>query len=281
MQQTTDAGTRPARAAGLEAMRGPRVRVRLAASVGGDLLIDGRLRPAIGLKEGGLRGRALVYRLTEVEGEHRRLDPTSLNSVDAGRVDMAAMEAAFGALEPPAPGERPPLLILPVNWTTLRSEKSRRRLLRRAAVGQIEHGVLALCEVIGLDPGTPRTVLHEVTGGLKPIFRGVLARTRPDPPMVRHLAGCGFTGASILADRLEAAEDEKEMLRRVLMLQTIGPGILIHGVGSVLALGAARAAGASWASLDITPGGREAGKLLEETKAAAGLPRPPHIVDPT
>ncbi|MBI1404718.1 MAG: hypothetical protein GC145_01165 [Caulobacter sp.] len=280
MQQTTEAATRPDPPAGLEAMRGPRVRVRLAASVGGDLLIDGRLRPAIGLKEGGLRGRALVYRLSEVEGEHRRLDPASLNSVDAERVDMAAMEAAFSALEPQVPGERPPLLILPVNWTTLRSAKSRRRLLRRVAVGQIEHGVLALCEVIGLDPGAPRTVLHEVTGGLKPIFRGVLARTRPDPAMVRHLAGCGFTGATILADRLETAENDKEMLRRVLMLQSIGPGILIHGVGSVLALGAARTAGASWASLDITPGGREASKLLAETKAAAGGTRPPHIVDP-
>lgn len=280
MQQSEDVKTRPAATAGLEAMRGPRVRVRLAASVGGDLLIDGRLRPAIGLKEGGLRGRALVYRLTEVEGEHRRMDPSSLNSVDAERVDLAAMEAAFAALEPPAPGERPPLLILPVNWSTLRAEKSRRRLLRRAAAGQLGHGVLALCEIIGLDPGVPKAVIQEATGGLKPIFRGVLARTRPEPGLIRHLSGCGFTGAAVTAERLEAAEDDETMLRRVLMLQTIGPGVLIHGVGSVLALTAARAAGASWASLDITNTGGDARGLLAETKTAARSPRPPHIVDP-
>ncbi|MDB5472114.1 MAG: hypothetical protein JWR84_3674 [Caulobacter sp.] len=276
MQHSPEARPAPPAATGLEAMRGPRVRARLAASVGVDLIIDGRLRPAIGLKEGGLRGRALSYGLVEAGGAKRRIAVTSLNTVDAERVDMAVLEAAFAALEPKVAGERPPLMMIPVSWSTLRAEKSRRKLLRRVAAGQIDHGVLALCEVVGLEPGVPQAAMREAVGALKPIFRGVLARTLPQAAMVRHLEGCGFTGAAIEADKLDAAEDEGAMLRRVLMLQTIGPGILIHGVRSVAGLAAARSAGASWASLDIQPGGET---LMAETKTAAGVSRPPQYVD--
>lgn len=276
MQQSPLARMAPPAATGLEAMRGPRVRARLAASVGVDLIIDGRLRPTIGLKEGGLRGRALNYGLVEGGGAKRRVALTSLNTVDAERIDLAVLDAAFAALEPSVPGERPPLMMIPVSWNTLRAEKSRRRLLRRVAAGQIEHGVLTICEVVGLEPGVPQAAMREAVGGLKPIFRGVLARTLPQPTMIKHLEGCGFSGAAIEADRLEAAEDEAAMLRRVLMLQTIGPGVLIHGVRSVAGLAAARGAGASWASLDIQPGGEA---MMTDTKTAAGSPRPPHLVD--
>ncbi|MDO9336099.1 MAG: hypothetical protein Q7T61_06840 [Caulobacter sp.] len=276
MQHSPQARATPPPTTGLEAMRGPRVRVRLAASVGMDVIIDGRLRPMIGLKEGGLRGRALHYGVVEAAGAKRRLAAASLNAIDAERIDLAVLDAGLAALEPPVPGERPPLMMLPVSWSTLRAEKSRRRLLRRIAAGQIDHGVLAICEVVGLEPGVPQAAVREAVGALKPIFRGVLARTLPKAAMLRHLEGCGFTGAAIEADGLEAAEDEGEMLRRVLLLQTVGPGILIHGVRSVAGLTAARAAGASWASLDIQPGGES---LMAETKTAAGSPRPPRYVD--
>ncbi len=276
MQLSPKTRTAPPAGPGLEAMRGPRVRGRLASSVGVDLIIDGRMRPAIGLKEGGLRGRALCYGLVEADGAKRRLSVTSLNTVDAERVDLAVLDAAFAALEPPVPGQRPPLMMIPVSWSTLRAEKSRRKLLRRVAAGQIDHGVLAICEVVGLDPGVPQAAMREAVGGLKPIFRGVLARTLPQPGLIRHLEGCGFTGAAIEADGLDATEDEGAMLRRVLMLQTIGPGVLIHGVRSVAGLTAARGAGASWASLDIQPGGES---LMAATKTAARLPRPPQYVD--
>jgi hypothetical protein len=275
MQHSPEARTPPPASAGLEAMRGPRVRLRLAASVGVDLIVDGRLRPAVDLKEGGLRGRCLCYGLAEAGGDKRRVALASLNAVDAERVDLAALDAAFAALEPPVAGERPPLLVLPVSWSSLRAEKSRRKLLRRVAAGQIEHGVLALCEVVGLEAGTSQTAMRGVVGGLKPIFRGVLARTPPESRLVRALEGCGFNGAAIEVDKLELADDPAEMLLRVRMLQAIGPSVLIHGVRSVIGLAAARGSGASWASLDILPGGEN---LLAEAKAAAGSPRPPQYV---
>jgi hypothetical protein len=53
-------------------------------------------------------------------------------------------------------------------------------------------------------------------------------------------------------------------------LQKIGPGVLVHAVRSVAGLTAVRAAGAAWASLDITPGAAESARLADITKAAAG-----------
>jgi hypothetical protein len=277
MRHSPEARTDAPPASAVEPLSGPKVRARLAASVGGDLRLDGVLRPTISLREGGFRGWALVYRLTMAADPRRRIDPNSLNSVDAERVDLAAVEAAFKALEPAPPGERPPILVLPVGWSSLRAERSRRKLLRKVAAGQLDRGMLALCEVTGLDAGAPPSQMREVAGVLQPIFRGVLARVPgPKPALIQHLAGCGFTGAAIEAAQLKAGEDEAMMLRRVLLLRTIGPGVLVHGVRSVGALAAARAAGASWASLDIVPGAKDAERLLDETKTAAqenpGLP---------
>ena len=275
MQHSPEARTPPPASVGLEALRSPRLRLRLAASVGGDLIVDGRLRPAVDLRQGGHRGRALVYSLVEAGGGGRRIEPASLNAIDAERVDLAVIDAAFAALEPPVAGERPPLLILPVGWTTLRSEKARRKLLRRVAAGQMSRGVLALCEVIGLEPGVPQPQIREVVVALKPIFRGALARALPQPRRVRLLEGCGFTGAALDTEGELGADNDEVMLNRLRMLQAIGPAVLVHGVRSTLALAAARNAGASWASLDIQPGGEA---LMAETKAAAGSPRPPRYV---
>lgn len=273
MQHSPEARTPPPASSGLEALRGPRVRLRLAASVGADLIVDGRLRPAVDLKHQGPRGRSLCYNLVEAGG--RRLDPAGLNIVDAERIDLAVVDAAFAAIGPAIPGERLPLLSLPIGWSTLRAEKSRRRLLRRVATGQVDHGVAAVCEVFGLDPGVPRAQLGEVVASLKTVFRGVLAGALPTPGRVRPLQGCGFDGATIEAGRLGTLEDETSWAPRVAMLRAIGPIVLIHGVATVAGLAAARAGGASWASLDIQPGGES---LMAETKAAAGSPRPPQYV---
>lgn len=269
MQHSPEARTGLPPGGGLEAMRGPRVRLRLAASVGADVILDGRLRPAIGLKEAGQRGRSLCYGLVQAGGGGRRISPTSLNAVDAERVDFAAIDGAFAALGPAIPGERLPLLSLPVGWSTLRVEKTRLKLLRRVAAGQVDHGVAAVCEVIGLEAAAPPSQIREVVGSLKSVFRGVLVRTPSQAEAVRRLQGCGFTGATIEANPV--AEDEGALLRRLSMLQAIGPIVLVHGVRSVAGLAAVRNAGASWASLDIQPGGEA---LMAETKTAAGSPRP-------
>lgn len=275
MRHSPDARIEPPTRQGPEGLRGPAVRARLRLSAGVALNLAGVLRPVIGLRQGGLRGRALVYGLEETEAAGRRVDPAALNAVDAERLDLGVAERAFTALGPAAAGEDIPLLFLPVTWTTARSERGRLKLLRRVAAAQIEHRCACVCELVGFDEGAPLSVLRDTCGRLTPIFRGVLARIEPSAAAVARLQGGGLSGVSIESSRLEAASDPEVMLRRVLSLQTIGPGVMIHGVRSVAALGAARAAGANWASLDIQPGARDAQGLLAETKTAAREPGPP------
>lgn len=254
------------------------MRARLTGSAGGALALDGHLRPTLGLRQGGLRGRALWYGLDEIEPQQRRLDPSALNAVDAERLDHLAIDRAFAAMDT-ADGETPPILFLPVVWSTVRNAKARRRLLRQVAAGQVDRRCVAVCEIVGLETGVPRGQVREAVGALTPIFRGVLARITPSPGLTLHLTDCGLSGVAIEADRLEDAADDGAMLRKVLNLQTIGPGVMVHSVRSIAALTAIRSAGASWASLDIQPGALEARQLLAETKTAARMSGPPLLVD--
>jgi hypothetical protein len=265
-------GRLKARAAALEDLRGPQFEAGLAGSSGARLQLSGVLRPVIALGDGVLRGRA-VSRTVSLAQPDGRLSPATdrqLNAIDLERLDIAVMEKAFAATAVTPPGERPPLLILPLSWSSLRSAPTRRKLLRLAAAAQVRLRNLALCEVIGVEPGTPPSALREAAGQLQPIFRGVLARATPDRKVIRDLSGCGFGGATVEAADLGDAADAAAMLRTVLALQKIGPSVMVHAVRSVTGLSAVRAAGANWASLDIVPGALESLKLAAETKTAAG-----------
>lgn len=256
----------------LERLRGPKIALSLSGASGRPLKAVGFLRPVIALGEGALRGRAGAYSLSEQQPDGRLVPvvPTSLNPVDQERLDLALVERAFALAEPMADSGRPPLLILPLSWSSVRNTRSRRKLLRLAAEGQVKLRNLPVCEITGIEAGTPQAALREATGQLQPIFRGVLARASADRRVIRDLSDCGFTGATVEAADLGDAEDEAAMLRSVLALQKIGAGVLVHAVRSVAGLTAVRAAGASWASLDIVPGASESVSLAAHTKTAAG-----------
>lgn len=256
----------------LERLRGPKIAIALAGSSGRPLRAGGFLRPVIALNEGALRGRAATYVVTEQQPDGR-LAPivsSALNAIDQERLDLAVIERAFASAEPLAESGRPPLLVLPLSWSSMRNSRTRRKLLRAAAEGQVKLRNLPVCEITGIEAGTPQAALREATGQLQPIFRGVLARATPNRRVMRDLTDCGFTGATVEAAALADAEDEAAMLRTVLALQKIGPGVLVHAVRSVAGLTAVRAAGASWASLDIVPGASESASLAAHTKTAAG-----------
>lgn len=267
-----DTGKSATRDLALERLRGPRITASMAGASGRRLVVDGFLRPVIALGEGAMRGRACAYTVAERQPDGR-LTPVvaaALNPVDQERLDLAVIDQAFAAAEPMAEGGRPPLLILPLSWSSLRNSRSRRKILRLAAEGQVKLRNLPVCEITGVEAGTPQAALREATGQLQPIFRGVLVRATPDRRSIKDLADCGFTGATVEAVSLADAENEAAMLRTVLALQTIGASVLVHAVRSVAGLTAVRAAGASWASLDIVPGAAESVGLAAHTKTAAG-----------
>ena len=256
----------------LERLRGPKIAISMAGASGRPLLARGFLRPVIALGEGALRGRAGAYVVSEQQPDGRLAPVTgsALNAIDQERLDLAVIEKAFSVAEPMAEGGRPPLLVLPLSWSSVRNSRSRRKLLRLAAEGQVKLRNLPVCEITGIETGTPQAALREATGQLQPIFRGVFARATPDRRVIKDLTDCGFTGATVEAAALADAENEAAMLRTVLALQKIGPGVLVHAVRSVAGLTAVRAAGASWASLDLVPGASESASLAAHTKTAAG-----------
>lgn len=271
--KTSEKTSRPtSRGDALEQLRGPAFTASLAGASGRRLQLSGVLRPVIALGEGALRGRAAscVVGVQQPDGRLAPVEARALNAVDLERLDHAVIEKAFAAIAPTPEGERPPLLFLPVSWSSLRVARSRRRLMRLVAAGQVRLRTIVLCEVTGIEPGTPQAALREMAGEIQPIFRGVLARTTTARKAIRELVDCGLTGAAIEAAALGDAEDSEAMLRSVLALQKIGPGVLVHAVRSVAALTAVRAAGASWASLDIVPGAAESARLAAVTKTAAG-----------
>ncbi|MES2032920.1 MAG: hypothetical protein V4466_01975 [Pseudomonadota bacterium] len=236
----------------------------MAGASGRELTLRGVLRPVIALGEGGLRGHALSFAVGE-RGDDGRLTPVELrtrNPVELERIDLTAAQQAFAALQPAPEGERPPLFFLPLSWSTVRNTTARKRLMAIAAAAQLKLRCIAVCEITGIEPGVPPSTLREVAGLLQPIFRGVLAGARGGKAEVKALTDCGFTGASIEAR--QSGADEAAVLRNILMLQQIGPNVLVHAVRSIASLGALRAAGASWASLEITPGAPDSAALAAQ-----------------
>ena len=87
---------------------------------------------------------------------------------------------------------------------------------------------------------------------LQPITRAVFARVKLERRAIAALTGCGLAGASLEAADLPDPEDEKALIRTRLALGAVGPRMLIHTLRTMAAINAARAAGITYASLDIT-----------------------------
>lgn len=270
-----DQGAEATETEAFDTLRGPRIFASLARSAGGVFRIGGVLRPVIALNDGVLRGRALVFSVREArdDGAFHPVSLDSLNAVDAERVTLMALRRAFEGLEPAVEAGRPPLIFLPLPWNVARNAAARRRVLKVTALAQVRLRSIAVCEITGVETGTPQSALREATGALQPVFRGVLARVDGSRQGLQQVLDCGFTGASVESAELRHPTDEPTVLRAVLSLQRVGPGVLIHAVRSSAALAAARAAGASWATLDITGG------AAPDTKKAARSPEPPFETD--
>jgi hypothetical protein len=241
----------------------------LAGASGRALRVEGQWRPVIGLGEGRLRGHLLHVDVRESHGAlgETAVDRSALNPVDAERIDLAAAEQGLAALTPFEATDTPPLVFLPTAWTTARAPRARRRLLQITGQAQARLRMLPVAEMLGLDAGVPPSQVREAAGLLQPIFRGVLARAALKRGRQADLTDCGLTGAAVEAGDLGECRDAPAMLRTVLTLQRIGPGVMLHSLRSVAALHAARVAGARWASLDIVQAGW---RLARDAEAALG-----------
>lgn len=242
----------------------------MAAASGGKIRVDGSWRPVIALGAGKVRGGLLhaALRLQGGDGGLRPVSADQLNSVEVERLDLAALEQGLAALEPAEAQETPPLAVLPIAWSTARSSRARKPLLRMAAEAQTRLRMAPVAEFYGVESGTPPSVLREGAASLRPIFRAVMVRLQPRKAGINDMVDCGLSGAAAEAGDLAETGDEKAMLRTVLQLQCVGPTVMVHSLRSVSALTAARVAGAAWASLDLQRSGWHVAQAATEAWAA-------------
>ncbi len=253
------------------ARKGARFATRLAGASGRGLLIDGAWRPVFGLADGQVRGSLLHLEVREEMGvgSSRPCDPTALNPIDRERLDLAALEHAFAAQDAVEAGPHPPLLFLPIFWSTMRSPRARRQILHMVGHAQARLKVVPIAELRGIDAGIPAADLREGAAELRPIFRAVLARLTPKRATVTQMAGCGLSGASVEVG--DMAEGEGAVQPVVSALRGVGPNVMLHSLRSVAALMAAREAGATWASLDVVRAGLHLIPAAQDAFAVAGL----------
>jgi hypothetical protein len=208
------------------------------------------VRPVIALASGALRGAA-IDRTVLSGDEVRPCGPAidRLSAYDAEQLDAWVVASGLDLVEPAQ--VRGAVLYAPVTYATLSASRGRRAVLDLLAAAQARRAARLALEVTNLDPGLPPSRLIELLVAVKPICPTVLARLRPARRAIGALRRCGLAGAAVEAADLGEPADVAALTRLALMLQTIGPRLLAHSLRSIAAINAARAAGFTYASLDI------------------------------
>jgi hypothetical protein len=223
---------------------------------GRPLTLEPVVRPVISLKLGLNRGSSLD-RALRVAGEQRPAAQAlaKLAPYDAVQMDRSILTEGLAAIQPSS--NRDALLFAPVSFSTLDAARSRREALALLTEAQARLGGRLVLEITALDSGLPPSRLIDVLTAVRPVCRTVYARLRPERKAIMALTDCALAGAAIEASDLADPEDADALTRIRLVLRAIGPRLLIHNLRTMAAINAARAAGITYASLDIARlGGR-------------------------
>jgi hypothetical protein len=211
------------------------------------------LRPVVALKSGKTRG-SLLDRLLREGGEEKPADAglSRLTEYDVEQIDRNLLETGLTAIKVLHGQEPEKVLFVPAAFSTLASPRGRREILSLIDLAQTRLGARVILEVSHLDPGLPASRLVEVLAHIRPTCAGVFARMKPDRQAIKALADCTLAGVAIQASDLKSPEDEEFLTKIRLVMQTVGPRLILHNLRTVAAMNAAHAAGVSYASLDLT-----------------------------
>jgi hypothetical protein len=210
------------------------------------------MRPVMALGGGDTRGAALDRGL--ITADDRRPGGAALDKLSAYDLEQLDEWMLVEGLASVDQREaRGALLFVPVAFSTLATPRGRQRLTPLLTAALTRLGARLVLEITHLDPGLPPSRLVEVLTALKPICRVVFARLRPRRAAVAAVSGCTLAGAAVEASDLTDPEDAESLTRFRLVLRAIGPSLMIHNLRTVTAINAARAAGVTYASLDIGP----------------------------
>ena len=213
-------------------------------------MFEPTLRPLIALKGGKSRGYAIDCGLRGARSARTVL--RRLAASDVERVDLAALDAGLKALAAREERVRAPLLVLPAAFATFNSKRGRAQLLEHAAFAREALQATVILEVTSLPTGLAASRLVDLIGLIRPACEAVFVRIRPGKGVAAALDGCTLNGVAMEACDLDAPEDGPAMIRLLLILRMIGPTVMLHNLRSMAAIHAAREAGATYASFDLT-----------------------------
>ena len=219
------------------------------------------LRPVVALKSGRTRG-SLLDRLLREAGEEKPADSGlgRLTEYDIEQIDRNLLETGLTAVKALHGNEPAKLLFVPAAYSTLSSPRGRREILGLIADAQTRLNAKVIMEISHLDPGLPASRLVEILAQVRPTCATVFARMKPDRQAIIALTDCTLAGVAIQASDLKSPDDVGFLTNLRLVMQTVGPRLILHNLRSTAAINAAHAAGVSYASLDLTQMG---GKMPE------------------
>lgn len=173
-------------------------------------------RPTFHLRKGLLSAYRMSVLVGAAEGLPRpatSLCPASFNGIFEAEVDGWAVEQAAEILREPAGRGRRAVIIVPVSYETLASDRLRKAFLGHCR--QLPEGARRrlILEVADIPPSLPQPHVRELARELRPSALTLLARLPPDAILAEHLAHTGITGLSLDLERMDPeARATREMV---------------------------------------------------------------------
>ncbi len=178
---TRERAARPPAATGVspEFAHAQQLEATLIGASGRPLVLNGLLCPGGAPDEAGLHSRTLSFTVGEPgeDGRVRLIDPHRRNPVEVERIELTAAQTALDAVRPARSGGPPPLIVLPLSWSTVRNPRARRKLQRLVAAARRRTRAAVRCEILGVETETPPPALEKTVSDLRTIFQDVLIAT--------------------------------------------------------------------------------------------------------
>ncbi len=207
--------------------------------------------PLFELKQTAMIGHRLDGLLQTEDGVS--LDRMQLTGLDwdlRELADLANIDQGLKLLRVRSPEQRKLLMVVPVAFSTLASQKARQTITTTISRASQELGMKVLFEVRGLD-GVPPHRVQEVVAQLKPSCMAVVGSVNPVVRTITGLAKCGLSGISLDYDGQRRDDTQlRDYLTPLAEAARMAAGAcMVHGFENVRQMAVARLAGASHAGL--------------------------------
>lgn len=189
------------------------------AASGEPLRVSCRLDPLFRLSDYVQVGYRLDRRVIDEQSgmvlSHEAL--SRLTTMDLEKIDLATIARGFNRLKAEQNKANEPVLILPVAYPTLASQKARRALIACLKAARQGSRVKVSCEISRLE-GVPTNALYTAVGMMKPFCDGVIGGVERPQRSAGPLREVGLAGLSFVYNGPSADDPDR-------LVASLGPAI--------------------------------------------------------